>query len=278
MHAGAAVREVPQRGHPRVGIALHHLHDAGQHRRDDGRVRDPFALGGGDPLLGGELRERHDAPTDVGGAQHCGDTRDVERRDRDDRGFVLTRAPELERVEHVREQLVVAQHRGLRRCRRATREQQDRGDLGRIRELARDVVGGVDPVRRRDHRGLEPRDQLVELRVGQAEVQRRVAHARPRGTEQRRGHHRGQRIDHRDRGRATVVVVDTLCHRPRGASELGVSDAVVETTERDAVAQRIGGHLEDHGDVHRILPRLLWFSRRRGAVRRRASPSPGRGT
>ena len=220
VHAGAAVREVPQGGDAGVGVGFHDLDDPGEHRGDHGRVGDALTPGDLDPFLGGEAREGHDAPADVGGAQHRGDARDVERRHRHDRGFVLAGAGELERVEHVREQLVVAQHRGLRRRRRATREQQHRGRLGRAGELARVGEVGVDPARRCDHRGLETRDELVELRVGQPEVQRRVAHPRPRRTEQRGGHDRRQRVDHRDRRRATMVFVDPLRDRTRRATQL----------------------------------------------------------
>ena len=97
-------------------VGLHRLDDLAEHRGHEHGVGDALVARGDEPVLGGEAhaRHRHDAPADVGVAEHRGDAGDVERRHDHDGGFVLTRRRELQRVEHVREQLVVLEHRGLR--------------------------------------------------------------------------------------------------------------------------------------------------------------------
>ena len=108
----------------------------------------PLVACGDQPVLGREAhaRHRHDAPADVGVAEHRGDARRRGTAARHDGGFVLAGGRELERVEHVREELVVLEHRGLRLGRRAAGEQQHRGPLGGVGEGATAAVLGVDPV------------------------------------------------------------------------------------------------------------------------------------
>ena len=199
---GAGVRPPPYARWRSVGTRrdssrLHGGDDPGQHRRHDERVRHLLVARRDDPLLGREARERDDAAPHVGGAEHRGDARDVERRHREQDGFVLVGGRELDRVEDVGQELVVLEHRRLRRRRGAAREQQDRGSFRVVGEgTQRGRAGrGGDPGRVVvDHDGgLEPLDQLRPHRVGEPEVHRRVAHARPRGAEQRHRQHRSVR-------------------------------------------------------------------------------------
>ena len=92
-HAGAAVRRGPAGSGPAAfGSASMASHDAGEHGGHEHGVGDLLVAGGGEPLLGGEAHagQRHDAPADVGVAEHRGDAGDVERRRRHDGRFVLT--------------------------------------------------------------------------------------------------------------------------------------------------------------------------------------------
>ncbi len=90
------------------------------------------------------------------------------------------------------------EHGRLRSGRRAAREEQDRGELGRVGERALGPTFGVDPMRAGSDRRRDPREELVERRVGETVVQRRVAHAGPRGAEERGGDDGAVRLDERE--------------------------------------------------------------------------------
>ena len=209
---------------------------------------------GDQPVLGREAHARHrdDAPADVGVAEHGGDAGDVERRHDHDGGFVLARGRELQRVEHVRQQLVVLEHRGLGLGRRPAGEEQHRGGLGGIREGATAVLLGVEPVRRGHDHGLDPGEELLEGRLGQAVVERRVADARPGGAEEARGHDRA--VGLHDREPLGARAVDPVGDGAGDLAELLVGEAVGPAPEGETVAEGVGRHLEDHGDVHSSPP------------------------
>ena len=56
----------------------------------------------------------------------------------------------------------------------------------------------VEPVGGGDDRGLDPGDQLLELGLGQPVVERGVAHPRPGGAEEGRGHERAVGLHERE--------------------------------------------------------------------------------
>ncbi len=214
----------------------------------------PLVACGEQPVFGREAdaRDRHDAPADVGVAEHGGDAGDVERRHDDDGGFVVAGGGEFERVEHVGEELVVLEDRGLRLGRRAAREQEHRGPLGGVGEGAIAAVLHVEPVGCGHDRRLDPRHQLLERGLGKAVVERRVADAGPRGAEERGGHDRAVGLHQREALGAGAV--DPVGDGAGSGAELLVGEAFGPGPERDPVPEGVGRHLEDHGDVHGSPP------------------------
>ena len=166
VHLGAAVRQRPQRRDPQRLVGLHGLDDLAEHGRHEHGVGDALVARGDQPVLGREAHagHGHDAPTDVGVAEHRGDAGDVERRHHHDGGFVLAGRRELERVEDVGEQLVVLEDRGLGLGRRAAGEEEHRGGVGRVGEGAVAAALVVEPVRGGDDRRLDAAEQRLELR------------------------------------------------------------------------------------------------------------------
>ena len=148
----------------------------------------------------------------------------------------------------------MGEHCGLGCGRRAAREQQHRGELGGAGELEGFVAGALDPIGRGDDGGLESFEHRPQLIVGQPEVERGIRDACPRGPEQCRGNERREWLHQRHRAHVRVVGTHPTSDRVRGAAQVGVREPVVAVAERDAVAERVGRHLEDHGDVHGVPP------------------------
>ena len=134
----------------------------------------------------------------------------------------------------------------------------DRGDL--VEEVASqhqlDTVDRSHPTRHRvvdddDRRGgtSEDRPQLV---VVEAVVDRDEGHAGVAAAEGQRRHDVGADVDQAD-------PLDTALARPRpdaagAVDQLGVGQPARATGPvRGAVAERVGGHLEQHRQVHQIL-------------------------
>ena len=116
--------------------------------------------------------------------------------------------------------------------------------------------------------------------LGQAVVERRVAHAGPRGAEQRGGHDR--RVGLHERQALGAGAVDPLGDAAGGGAQGLVGEAVGAGAVREAVPEGVGRHLEDHGDVHEWPPwdggACAVVSRRTGAASPGRSPSPPRGS
>jgi hypothetical protein len=143
-----AVGQAAQRRRARVAAA-DLGHDPGQHRRHDERVRDPLPPHGPQPLRGVERRQVHHAAPGVEVRQQARQPGDVVRRHRDQRRVALPGRPELDRVQHVREQVPVPQHGGLGLGGRPACIQ-ERGDrVLLVRERCRGAV--VTRIPRRGH-------------------------------------------------------------------------------------------------------------------------------
>ena len=89
-------------------------------------------------------------------------------------------------------------------------------------------------------------------RLGEAVVERRVADARPGGAEEARGHDRAVGLHEREPLGARAV--DPVGDGAGDLAELLVGEAVGPVPEGETVAEGIGRHLEDHGDVHSSPP------------------------
>ena len=266
-HRGAAVGKRAQRRHGPVLVAVD---DPGEHRRDHHRAGDLFLPHHPKPLTGGEGLEHEGAAPGVEIGDHVRDGGDMIRRDADQGRFLFSGRGEFHRAQHVGDQVLVAQQHALGvRC-GAAGVNDDGGcvldgravvDLAAVgARLRQPGVGGyrVDPgslkVRERTgardpERLLMPGEQRVQLPLAQPVVERDERHPCPRRGEQRDG----------EGGTVHVQVDDglrsALAHQPgpgvRSLGKLGRGHPAGLAPGQDALAEPVGGHVEQQRQTHR---------------------------
>ncbi len=177
-----------------LAALLQHVEDAAQHGGDHHGVGDALAGGGVHPGFRGEGRQVDHAAAAIDPGEHRRDASDVIGRHADEGGFFLAGVHELDGGDHIGRQVAMAQHGGLGLAGGAAGEQQHR-DVG-VDEIQ--LGGAVFVVQaggfefgagHQDHAGdaLHPRhhvvvddshggrgarQELAQLVVGQAIVDR----------------------------------------------------------------------------------------------------------
>ena len=201
-----------------------------------------------EPGLGAEARQLHDAPPRVDRARDRRHAGDVVRRHADERGVLLGGRAELDGAEDVRDEVPVAQHRGLRRAGGAAGEEQDRDVVavhrplgaarGRRRARAREA-----PRARRSRRPRAPpsararaasvtrcagaicASRRVELGVGEPVVERHEGHARPGRAEERDRQGEAAHVEQRGVLRAATRAIASAA-APAAREQLRVGEAL----------------------------------------------------
>ena len=219
-HLAAAVGERLEVRHPGGRFAFQRRDDAGKHGRHHEGRGDAFGAGGLDPCIGAEVRQLHDAPTGVYRAQRRRDAGDVVRRHANQRRIVFVRRHELDRTDDVRNQVLMAQHRGFGNAGGAAGEEQNAdifrvhralfvwvaagaGDSQKVAARTRIDAVAVLKVRqtvvaRHQIGRRNPCQQGVDLFGGEAVVDRYVRYARPTAGEQRDRHREIAHVQHGD--------------------------------------------------------------------------------
>ena len=269
-HAGAAVGQRAQRGHGgRRTVEVGH--DPGQHGRHDHGLGDALTADGVEPDLWVEGVEVDDPAPGVDVRQQVGHARDVVRRHGHQRGLIGLGAGELDRADHVRGEVTVAQQRRLRGARGARGVEHHRDVLGVHERRQLDLTGGrerrvdqqatIDSDRGigagdlaalgHDHRpgvGLHQRRQLL---VTQPVVQRDERHPGVGRAEQgdREAGVVGAAVH--EPGRA---VLDELARHPAGGGiQLGVGERHIARHDRHPIVQGGRRHLQQQREVHQDL-------------------------
>ena len=270
-HRRAAVGQRLQRGHRPVRVRLD---DPREHRRHHQCVSHALAPHQLQPLLTGELLE-HDAPTSrIQVRDRVRDRRDVIGRNAHQRGIAGLGPPELDRAQHIADQILVTQQDALRRRRRAAGvdDHRRRVHLLRHRTLVVRRIGPVrrarrvQPLLRREHRqpeplqkGVEPllgdhdgthvlEQQHLELLGAQPVVQRHQRNTSSSRREQRRGEARAVHVQV-DQG---LRVPLTQERRPADSESPQILGGVpgAMAPHQQAVAVAISRHVEKHRQIH----------------------------
>ena len=228
-HRSTAIGDGPQRRRRRRARSLEPLHDACQHRGNDKRLRDAFGRDQLEPGGRVELRQHHDASSCVDRRQDRRDARDVIGRNRHERGLVLGGRAEFHRREHVRAQVTVTEHGGLR-CTGGAAGEELHGDrigilagpgirhgidgcgLQKRAALRRDCSrrqpqGREHRLRSDEHGRVESREQRLELVATQAVVERHIRHPGLRRRVHRNRRRRAVDVEERERA-------GSLCPQP----------------------------------------------------------------
>jgi len=285
-HRSAAVGQRPQRRH---GLVFRAVHDPGEHRRDHHRAGHLLLPHRAQPLTRGEVLENQGPAPGVQIGDHVRDGGDVIRRNADQSRFRLAGRCELDRPQHVGDQVLVPEQHalGLRRGAAGVDDDRDRvlpGPVPAGRGIAgRGIAGrGVAGPRVADlsaidvrlgqpgvggHRvesgPLEVREQIgvrdpQRLRVlGQQGVQLTLAEPVVEGNQR---HPRARGGEQRDREGGTVhrQVDDglrpALAHQRgpgvRPRRQLGGGDPAGLAAGQDTVTESVHGHVEQQRQVH----------------------------
>ena len=253
----------------------------------------PSVPGLAQPPFGGEGGQRQQPPARPDGGEHGGHPGDVEGRGGQHQGLVLAGPGELHRLHDVGEEIVVGEHRRLGGPRRAAGEEDDRrgvrlvdvggavvvtgglqalepgtgGDAHAVAQAAGQLVGG------HRERPVEPPDLGAERGVGEAEVEGGVGRPAPGGAEQGRRDGPGAGVGEGQGAGRPVGELDG--GRAGQGPEPVVGQVPAIVGERDAVAEGVGGQVEQHGDVHVRPPSGAPAVQSAGVRRRGAGPAPG---
>ena len=285
-HPRAAVGQGAQRGHA-GGRTIEVIDDPGQHRRHHHRARDPLAAHRVQPCFRGEAGQVHDPPPRVEVRQNRPETGDVIRRGAHERRLVLAGRGELDGLQHVRGQVLMAQQHALRAGGGAAGEQHDggvgvrhlrgpgRGMLpGPLEELGARVGGHAGAGERRQEgivrnhdRRLDLRDQVANLFRSETVVQGHERDARGAGGERGDGKRRAVLAD--EYGVTGPCFGQHPAAAGRGRGELLIGQAVGQAADCYPVRVDRHCHVQDHRDCHpsRLRPGpLLAGQLRRSSV------------